>query len=715
MTGVVRLAGWVGPALLVLLVGSCGLRRQQAERELSSADPAVRAQALRVLAGARATGARPQVIRLLRDRSPRVRRAAVAALGSIGFGGRRHLHAVIERLYDGDLQVRLAAVRVLGDSREAAARRALLPVLRDGSLVVRRAAAMALEALGVSRKDQRQRVAAQVTDEQLAALEDRRSTVRAEAAVALGRGGWARALPKLIAALDDRTAEVATRAAVAVGAIGGAAAASALVKLAGSPGRRGAGADGLVALLGCQRPACSTAEPHLQQARVALGAALQALGGSGQRLLWRGLTDDVRLEPGSAACAVVAPVACAGILGAPAAGPPSRGTARPAVFTAPATVVAACGARCPAQSPALLSGLRAASDPERLVAMFKVAAVVGAQGEATSRALLFSVMARYQRYRRGARPWLDRAAWAVVAGGERKTRRSGPKADRPPPRRQRRRALRWLLERFPEERRGGDDGDPLMPPAVDRGRLAEMIRSLGARRPIGEVHAWLAAVAAVEDNPLELRRTALAALAGGPAPATPPARVVTLSKAIGHREAVIRSAAFGACERVGSAAVDRALVGLADRDFGVRAAAAACLGRLGSQRGVEPLIGLLRRESQLAAIEALAALGDRRATGPIARLLQEDYSVGRYGERLVVIEALGALGDPAAAAPLERELTHPHWRVRQAAARALARAGRSTSRGELELCALDQVRAVRRACRRAGSRLARGAREGERR
>ena len=94
----------------------------------------------------------------------------MAALGSLGIGGRRRLLAVIERLSDGDLQVRLAAVRILGDSGDVAAQRALFPVLRDGSLVVRRAAGMALEALGVSRKSQRQRVAVQVTDEQLAAL-----------------------------------------------------------------------------------------------------------------------------------------------------------------------------------------------------------------------------------------------------------------------------------------------------------------------------------------------------------------------------------------------------------------------------------------------------------------------------------------------------------------------------------------------------------------
>ncbi|MCK5797726.1 MAG: HEAT repeat domain-containing protein, partial [Deltaproteobacteria bacterium] len=162
----------------------------------------------------------------------------------------------------------------------------------------------------------------------------------------------------------------------------------------------------------------------------------------------------------------------------------------------------------------------------------------------------------------------------------------------------------------------------------------------------------------------------------------------------------IRRAAIVGCPLLGVAQGGAlAIRFLADKDFDLRAGAARCLGRLRLRSAVPGLLAALGREPQVALLQALAAIGDRRATDAVLALLREDHPASREGERVEIIDALGRLGDPRAASVLERELAHPAWRVRWAAALALRRAGRSRSIGSLRVCEEDYYARVRAACR----------------
>lgn len=79
----------------------------------------------------------------LTDADPATRKAALEALAALGKASRPLLKEAVRRLQDEEIEVRLAAVAALGsiDSKDAAARAALIPVLRDPIANVRRRAA----------------------------------------------------------------------------------------------------------------------------------------------------------------------------------------------------------------------------------------------------------------------------------------------------------------------------------------------------------------------------------------------------------------------------------------------------------------------------------------------------------------------------------------------------------------------------------------------
>jgi HEAT repeat protein len=114
---------------------------------------------------------------------------------------------------------------------------------------------------------------------------------------------------------------------------------------------------------------------------------------------------------------------------------------------------------------------------------------------------------------------------------------------------------------------------------------------------------------------------------------------------------------------------------------------------------------MVKKEQSMAAIEALVQLGDQRLTPVILKALEEDHPAGRYDERMVLIVALEKLKDPQAAKTLERELTHPEWRIRRAAAHALAAIGKSSSKKPLTICKEDFYADVRRACTKAAQQV----------
>lgn len=685
-------------AVLLVGVGGCDLERQQALKALKSPDAPVRARALHLLAQRRDPSLGPAIAKLLVDPVPRVRQGAVAALGAVGVG--KQLHPLIERLHDDDLEVRLAAVRVLGDSKLAGAKRALVPLVRDPSMVVRRAAAQALVALGLTLKEQGQRIAKALLDDELRRLSARDEQVRAAAVRMLGLSGRARALEALSARLSDPSELVRRAAARAVGRIGGAAAQRALRGLLkqGSEGRLAA-AWGLRFLRPTDwaslRALVDDAQPTIAE------AALLAVAAQTERpppelatSLCQRLRRDDAVELQRAAARAVARFSAGGAMTGVPAGGMLCAVEVQALLTAVHTWVAKVDLAKPgealARRVALLSALGPKLGGEALVALARRA---------------------YQAHRAQARRWVSREGWQGLEGGA--ATRPTTQAPRPPSSRDKRKALAWLLARFPRRHSNADYDDPLLPPTVGpelvETLLAVLPATTSSRAFLAEVarmaprRVRIAALRRLGELPTVSKGAAASAPSSLPADTTPPtdgaARAVWAG--LRSKDKTIRRAAALACPQLGARASRTALRLLGDRDFDVRAAAARCLGQVGGRKAVPALLEALRAEPLVEVIAALARAGDHQATPALLALLKEDHAASRQGERVLIIEALGELADATAAPALERELAHPSWKVRLAAARALSRAARPRSKGPLDVCQTDFFAPVRRACKSA--------------
>jgi HEAT repeat protein len=171
----------------------------------------------------------------LEDEHWSVRCAAAAALGRIG--SPKAVQALVARVDDPDVTVRRAAVSALGEVREASAAGRLLAALADPAL--QGAALEALRRLGTSALPAMERafggrtlpaeprrllvdLAGRLEDPAarrllLAGLQDESPAVRAEAATALGDGGFREALrPLLERRSSDASPEVRQAAASAL-------------------------------------------------------------------------------------------------------------------------------------------------------------------------------------------------------------------------------------------------------------------------------------------------------------------------------------------------------------------------------------------------------------------------------------------------------------------------------------------------------------------
>jgi HEAT repeat protein len=667
--------------VLLPLLASCQLERERARRALASPDTTARAEAVDKLAeSGDLESAGPLIAPLLRDPSARVRKRAVAALGVLGLGS--HLSQVIGRLNDSDLEVRLTAVRVLGDSGRKAARPPLLLALQDPSMVIRKAAGLALQALGMSRGEQVRALAREELNEQIARLRRPDDQLRATSARMIGQSERREGLPPLVPLMRHRSPLVSRAAAHAVGRIGGPAALKHLTKMvqASAPQIRRAAALGLAELAaakaGEQEGARAVLHKLLRDPDDAVkGAALEALAGDGGGVAKEHLAD-------------VCPLLDASELpSAPATQPTSQPTSAPAITKSQLArrAALALGKRGTADCPKEVKLLcKRAADGEHEV-LDLLEPLTGADVDA---ALLRLAQASHETFRHEAVKWIAPDRWKEL-----------DEADRPQSRpthgSAKERQVARLLSKFPE-RAPESSVDPLIPPTVPARRVARLIGALAGR---GGTDRWLSRVAT--EAPVALRSASLTALGGSREPATREVRRA-LTGGLESKDPTIRRAALSACLRLGDEARARATELLQDDDFDVRSEAARCLGRLRDPKAVKPLLAVLRREhSSLAAIQALALLGDHAATGPILELLKEDHAVSRQGERVAVINALGRLADRAAVTALENEVNHNDWRVRLAAARALARVSRPATVRVLVLCENDFYAEVRRACRAA--------------
>jgi HEAT repeat protein len=92
-----------------------------------------------------------EFLRMTHDESPARRERALEALGVIRVAGSLAIHASLKALDDPVLEVRLAAIRTLGERGGTGTNvvRALTTCLKDDSASIRDAAAQALEKLHV--------------------------------------------------------------------------------------------------------------------------------------------------------------------------------------------------------------------------------------------------------------------------------------------------------------------------------------------------------------------------------------------------------------------------------------------------------------------------------------------------------------------------------------------------------------------------------------
>lgn len=664
----------VGVLILCCLLGACDFEKDRAREALVSPEAVMRAEAVTVLGRSGDEKMAPLVAPLLRDPSARVRRNAVAALGALG--PKKYLGKIGGRLRDGDLEVRLAAVRVLGDTKNKRAVKLLLPMLEAPSLLIRRAAARALERLGLTPRQQRERVARTELAYQLKRLSLEDAQLRASAARQIGLAGRPEHQAALLKLLDDRSPLVVTEAARALGRLGGEEATAALVKLASStrPTDRVAAAGGLGALGALEQLAALAADAS-PQVRV---AALDQMVAARQRApalanaLCKGLWDSEPRVHRRAALAVAAWSADR-----------KEGTG----YLCPKIV------RLTSEAGAITPTSAAARNPASLQRLVDVLGPIPGPGPTAG--LLLLARSLHKAWQAQAEQWIKRAQWLALA--DRKL-----VAPVKPGKPSKRKNIGDLLAQFPERPAADLSEDPLMPSQISRGLVMSSIQALRGR-PIAA--PFLIEVAKAGDPVLQAAALETLAsngtrVAGGPVPEL-------LSDALKSPHAEVRRAAARACVLLGKGAPAAALKMLNSKDFDTRAAGARCLGQLRHVPAVAPLLKLLAKEKQVAVIQALARVGDRRATTPLAALLQQDHHADRLGERRVVVDALGQLGDPAAASALERELSHPHPEVRLAAARALARAGRLTSVKPLAVCQADYHARIRAACAAATKALSR--------
>lgn len=173
---------------------------------LRDEDREVKLRAAQIAIDARFVAATFEAQQWLSDADPRVRRVAAEVLGAFKLEPAT-LQALGRALSDADMDVRLAAVRALGDSAEPDAALALLGHIDDSNARLQVAVIEALAKVG----DPRSVVPL------IGKIQDARAAVRRAAANALGVLGGERVAGALVLALGDSDARVRLAAVTALG------------------------------------------------------------------------------------------------------------------------------------------------------------------------------------------------------------------------------------------------------------------------------------------------------------------------------------------------------------------------------------------------------------------------------------------------------------------------------------------------------------------
>jgi len=211
---------------------------------------------------------------------------------------------------------------------------------------------------------------------------------------------------------------------------------------------------------------------------------------------------------------------------------------------------------------------------------------------------------------------------------------------------------------------------------------------------IGDTRAVEPLIVALADKEFEERWTA--ALALGRMRDT--RAVEPLISALKDKTRRVPSAAAEALGIIGDErAVEPLIAALKDKKFEDRAAAAEALGRIGNERSVKALIAALKyRISRVPSVAAfqLGEIGDRQAVEPLIRALEDKKFVG---DKVTVVEALRKIRDARAVRPLIAALRDDNEYVRRATACALGEIGDERAVNPLIAALTDRDGWVRRA------------------
>jgi HEAT repeat protein len=617
-------------------------------KDLNSADPLRRVETLRRLQQRQDRAHEKRVLELLKDSSPRVRRAALAALGPIG--GNENLSAVIDRLGDEDLGVRLGAVRLLAKTQSKGARAALLQLRLNSSGLFAVELGKALTALGMSPVEQREADADSLWARQFELLARGSEEVRIQAVEMLALNERKKSVAQLARYLKVDSVALHQALVAAIARIGGKAAVSLLETLSRS-----------------------------EKTRERLAVAKSAVSGRLGKPLLLGLLKDKDIGVRRAVLEAMPMAAkddaslksliCAQLL--------DDAMARQAAG-AIGRLELACGE-------ARTSWLNRFLKSDR--SQHQLPVLLALKGDAIDPLLLRWAKAIEKAYAAERRSWLDDKAW--VALDTRTKKPTGAKGKK---------GVGWILSRYPKVRGAGRNlPDSLLPPVQAVGVLRTMVAAM-ARRP--QARRYLLHLA-LHGIPRILRTDAFKALGSFDIEGGSAVEAKAVLNALKGDDLAGRQRAMDACHLGGKAVPALLPEWLAESNPVIREGAARCAARLKRKGLSKQLEKLALSEQSPAAISALGQVGDTDSVAILARLVGDDEN-GRESRRL----AAGSLGEVGlrmaghvGIGALTFMLADRDPVLRLAAAEALRKLGpHSISKPALAICSVDFYAEIRRAC-----------------
>jgi HEAT repeat protein len=683
----------------VAVATGCDPKARKARKELRHTTPTVRAKAAIRLARMEGADAVKDIGPLVNDRSAPVRLAAVKALRLIE--SKETLPFLLTAVRDADPEVRLSAVRGLADLGDRKAVGTLLSRLGDSSSVVRRAARFALEDLGITRREQVSRLARKALRRWIARLAENRETpTRREAIFHLSLHGKSSVTKRILELMRSNDPEILEAAAKGLGRIGGDKSTRALLSALSSPIRevRESAAQGLATMVKWHQPGQWVGElleaSHPAVRRAAAVRLADQIGDEASdidlpvQLLCSLLDDEVAATAKAAAKLLRHREAGCKQTAEPRAAEKSRADRQHGVLRE-VQIEVLLGRSPTAEQLADLARWCEANLPPSHA--FDLLAKLEAPG--VRDALRKRIERVVSDYERETEKWLTEEEWKTLTGHS----HAKPLGARPhPPTDEKSRAVTRLLSRFPER---GSRRLELLPPRVSADELRRALSLLGhlpgSERPLAELAA---------DGSRTSREAALLGLAetryeGVPSPTAVRAVKKAIAGPAGMRSAAAR--ALGAMGKYGLPVLAQLLV--KEKSSKVRARVARSMARTGLTAARAPLRKAAEKRLELAVVRALHELEDPKAAPILLRQLKKNPPDVLLQERLALVEALGDLGEKGkdVVSALIDELDHPHWTLREAAARSLGKLGDRRAVEALEARVADFYRPVREACRRA--------------